>query len=718
MKAYSITPTLHLVEIEVPKTKAKPVPDTINHLWIYDRSGSMYGVLDGLTKDLVERSRDLTVGDTLSLGWFSGEGQYNWVVKGFKITGDAKDQASLETVIRKNKDTIGMTCFSEILADASKVTADLEDFNPNFALTFFSDGYPCVSNYSREIESIYSAIAKIEGKLTASLLVGYGDWYNKELMSDMATRLGGAVVHSTDLPSFSVSLKEFIEGSRESSPKITVDVPYEKYLGIFSVGERQMINVYKTNKGTINFTPSKKTKDSLFIITEKLTGKEEKVRDLDEMKSTNPFLKGIYGAACYLTQNTRTDLALEVLGAIGDVEVIDRVTNAFTLAEYGKAEKRILRAMARPGERFMEGQKVGYVPPRDAFCMVDLMNMLMSDESAMFYPYHDTFDYKKIGVPSVPREGYPKFQAEKNPACPINSLTWHDTHLNLSVKALIRGTVPLKAGCEKLGLAKNYPTQIFRNYSIVKDGTLNVTTLPISCGILSFDVMKDKGLIESGVRWHDGEVYSIDLTRVPIMNRAMADGKTSAKELCKNAMEEIRLQGELKALKFKLGEVEPQEDEKSLSVQAEKFLEEHGIVRGNFSPPVDLVASTDSYTAKEFEIKIKGCSNLPSVNAVTKKLSGKGKLTLSESLVYAGLEAFEKSPVKKSSAKLQAAWLEEAIEERKEALKEVRQDIQVTKFSVILGRRWFEEFSSRTENEIDVGSNHFTLSLKEVQVEI
>ena len=55
----------------------------INHIWIYDRSGSMEGTLAPLCKDIVEQAKLLKKGDTLTLCWFSGEGQNDCILKGF-----------------------------------------------------------------------------------------------------------------------------------------------------------------------------------------------------------------------------------------------------------------------------------------------------------------------------------------------------------------------------------------------------------------------------------------------------------------------------------------------------------------------------------------------------------------------------------------------------------------------------------------------------------
>ena len=51
-------------------------------------------------------------------------------------------------------------------------------------------------------------------------------------------------------------------------------------------------------------------------------------------------------------------------------------------------------------------------------------------------------------------------------------------------------------------------------------------------------------------------------------------------------------------------------------------------------------------------------------------------------------------------------------------LRRVRQDIQETKFAVLLGKRWFDEFSSRAENTIEVSGLKFTFVVSETKVPV
>jgi hypothetical protein len=143
MRYLKVKDNLYLFEQTVPQQEKSSKKETLNHIWIYDRSGSMYNLLSGLADDMIARSRTIPPGDTISLGWFSSDGgEFKFILKGFRVTED-RDYKAVEDAINNNKTTIGWTCFSEILLDTENVINDLAVISPNFALCFFTDGYPC-----------------------------------------------------------------------------------------------------------------------------------------------------------------------------------------------------------------------------------------------------------------------------------------------------------------------------------------------------------------------------------------------------------------------------------------------------------------------------------------------------------------------------------------------------------------------------------------------
>jgi hypothetical protein len=178
----------------------------------------------------------------------------------------------------------------------------------------------------------------------------------------------------------------------------------------------------------------------------------------------------------------------------------------------------------------------------------------------------------------------------------------------------------------------------------------------------------------------------------------------------------------LKSLKWYIKEEFNDEISKlsPLSEEQQKFLISNGIdlkQNGLFSPPIESIEATDFYIAKTFEIKIEKLSSLPSINKVIEKTKNSKPLTLSESIVNAGIEEYEKFK-KHNAIKYRKTFLEEKINEYKSEIYKLRSDIQKTKFVIILGKKNFDEFNSRDNNVLTVDGKTFTFVYGEEKIKI
>ena len=716
-KYLTIKDRLYLTQTEVVPTEqvTEEASGATNHIWIYDRSGSMYYVISQLIEDLIARAKQIPGGDTLTLGWFSSEGKFNFILKGFKIASDS-DYRILESVIRKNNYTIGLTCFSEILQATESVVEDLAIITDRFALCFFTDGYPVVSDYQKETDNIFKAIKKIEGKITASLLIGYGNYYNKPLMAQMAGALGGSLTHSEDLPKFNVALENFVQNVQSTEAKVSVKIPQTTEGDIFFSTNKAGVNVYAVDNNCINYPRAKgKGKNYLYCLTARKPDAQWKQLKFTDANVKNgkqeSMIKGAYAAAYILTQKTQTDVALEILGVLGDKALIDVTNNAFTNEEFGTVERRINEAITSAKKRFINGRDPKYLPKENSFCVLDALDLLMQDENASFYPTEPSFVYKRIGVPSVTKEGYPAFTADANVSCPFSSITWNETKLNLSVLVKIPGFIKLKRDYKKHGFTSNkFPTWIYRNYALVKDGFLNVPVLPMSMTWDSFKILKDAGLIEDTKVWSNIAVFSVHLDRIPIMNRAIAKGKTSATELFKKTFEAFKIKAHIKALKYLQEQKQPKQKISTtaftgLTETQVEFLGKNGITDNGFNPPKERLEATDYYFAKEFTVKMAKLSSLPKVSDVIAKVEASKKLTLKEELIQEGLV-------------LTTNDIPGKIKSLQRDLTTITSGIQRAKFAIVLGKKWFDEFESREDNTMTLDNITYSIGLKEKRVEI
>ena len=726
MSYVRINDNLFVTEQSVRNDNVVEKRNSVNHIWCYDRSGSMWGALKELTDQLVTLSKQIPKGDTLTIGWFSSEGQRNFMLKGFKISDDT-DYDVLEKTIRNNSTTVGLTCFSEILGDTKGVIEDLSVFSDTFSFHFFTDGYPVVSNTQREVDAIFTAIAGIKGKITSAMFVGYGYYYNKELMTKMAEKLGAMLIHSSMVPEYTDSITRLMELSGSASPRQDILPPVDNPIAVFTVTDQGVVVTSVDDEtGMVSVSPNGDRTTVYYVSTTAPEGDTQvQINPIDD-DDEQPMLTAMYAASLVLTQQMKTDVALEIMGGVGDKRFIDAITNSFTIDEYGATESKLEKAMLDRDNRFVNGQDTNYLPPNDAFCVFDVLSKLMEDDESSFLPYHPGFTYNKVSKPTVTNDDYAKFVADDNARCAMDDLVWNKSRLNLSVRAIINGTIDLKdvegTTANDVGLTGNYPVFVYRNYTFIKDGVINVKKFYVSTNHETRKYFEEKGIvIDSELADWDG-IYGLDISGLPAINRAMAEGNTSATNLCGWIKRENEIMGELKALKEAL-KVEFDSaspfDTKLISEQQKAFLEANGVdvdKGGVYSPKVDSVDTDDMYIAKSFAIKIKGLSSLPSVKKVVEKMSAGKNRTLSESVVEVGITKYTDFKDSTDDEDMRKLWLNKEIVKLKSELKGLRSNIQKTKFAIILGKKWFDEFESREDNVLMYEDWQFTFVLGEEKV--
>lgn len=717
MNYAKINDKLFLVEQPIPSDKplqevAKAEP--VNRIIIFDRSGSMGWTLRELYADIVKQVELMSDQDTLSLGWFSGLRENGWICKGLSVR-DNRDK--IASILQQHNYTIGLTCFSEITSSLESVINDLAPISKNFSLLFFTDGCPTVGG--NEEAKTTKALKAVADKIGASLFIGYGDYYNKSLMSEMAKSAGGALIHSSNIEEFNKYVAAFTSRTANVKPKKEVVLSENPIDGFAFTLNGKDVNLLEIEDGSKVFIGDE---SSVFFLTDKKPKTKKaviSVENIDLIEDRTNIAAAIYGASRAYVQMGNIQRALDCLAAAGDKKFIDDINNSYTVAEYGKVEGLLAEAAVNPKYRFVSGRKFNYIPKEDAFCILDLIDILAADTEAKFYPYHKSFSYKRIGKPSKPKDGYPKFVPEENAATSLGDFKWNTSRLNLGVLARINGTVGLGNEAANYGFANTYKTHVYRNYTLVKDGLLNVILLPASISKSTFDVLKSEGVISED-RYIPGNIYSLHLDAIPVINRKIAEGYTSAEKLCLNALEEKRHEAAQKVYKFYLDSFDEKvkHEQTILTAEQEEFLKNKGITKNGFNPPSESEEPTDFYFAKEFEVSVDGFKSLPKVADVEAKLDKGGKLTPSQELMAQYVNKY-RTETAGANAKTKVAWLNSQLANVKYELAKIRTDMQRSKFAVILAKKQFNELPKLEEkNSLTFGDVAYTISVKDTRVDL
>lgn len=680
-----------LVEASIPATAKKRGP--VGHIWILDVSGSMTYFLPELAENVILHSKNLLPGDTISIGWFSSEGMYRFFIKNLLVGGAAL--GVIEHAVRKECRARALTCFSEILEDASLVVDEMSPQASTFSLMFFTDGYPVVSDYDTELGKISAALLALNKKVHNAMFVGYGNYYNKKLLAEMSKTMGGLLVHSSALDEFSRPMGKFIENFGVTYVERTVP---ELPAFAFAIYNGTIITL-KVHGSRI-YAPEDCEK-IYCVLSQHPWGQRVPAARFPE--------EAFYAAALIFTKNLQTDRAIEIMTMIGDVHFVRLLNNSWTNLEYGRAESQLQNAAIDKELRFEDGKiSAGNMPTNHDISVFSVLELLSDDKDAYFYPFHGDFEYTRIGQRSFQEEGYPVFSYTDAPRCKFSDLVWNEKRLNLSIRAKIPGTIELDEYHAQFGFAgKAYNTYVWRNYTIIRDGFHNVRYLPVSVGDIAHVFLGDvlQPTDEKGI-------FLIDLWDLPLVTRHEVEA-VQAYSLCYAHLKRLKVKAYLKVLKYYRNKLDPDRKIKSDLLDDEQigYLMDLGVTRNGYSPPVVKDKPTDKYDIKEFVIKAAGLSSLPSVVSVLKKMEDPRRaLTRSAELVANGIVYYRGLPDQSLPA------LEQEIASLKQLAALDSYDIARAKFAVLVAKQWFSDLTTRENCVIMVDGVECKLDIKDAEV--
>lgn len=440
-------------------------------------------------------------------------------------------------------------------------------------------------------------------------------------------------------------------------------------------------------------------------------------------------------------------------------------TKALTVEESDR-EKELLRLQGELDEAWEEKKKARLITDEKERLKA------LDEASAKVLDISVKMDYI-IGMGSVQDVSFEPKDPEMG--YPIGSLTFNETRPNISVQVMIPGTVQLPVSDftevrETEGYGKNatvvkdsvlprvFETHIYRNYAVVKDGIKHSSLKCLPLGLTDNTV---KALLEAGVElpksrkiaiaahWYfDGvdsegrprkavkfdyvNMYYFDAKNMPVINRAMSK-KVSAKDFFYKVVELQNLKSSQKVVnKFvkDFSTFKGQAWKDLYGEDAVEWLKGLGITEGGYSPRTVQAETKDVYMAKEFKVSIAKCSSIPTINdtLINKVKTASKAPTLSESLCVPMLKKcmdFMESDVYLNSVDQKSianAWLMAESDYIKSRTRYLIKEIAKTKFTIMVGHTWFEEFDSLDQNTMDVEFNGQVFSckaeLRDIEVKI
>jgi len=783
MSSYKVSDGLFLVRQPVAKVAApaKPAETPVNHIVVIDCSGSMYGELPKIREQLKKKLPKL-IGDkdTLSVIWFSGRGEFGALLEAEPVATLA-DLADVNKAIDRWLKPVGLTGFKEPLEEVSKLIDRVAKKNKAvFSLFFMSDG--CDNQWSRA--DILKTVEKAAGGLSSATFVEYGYYADRPLLTAMAEKAGGQLIFAEHFDKYQPAFEAIMSKKLSGAPRIEVKVPGGTVGGFAYALADGDLTTYAVEEGKVQ-VPEDTT--SLWWLSpfDPMNGKSPDagalVKDFAKSGKDTEIIAPLYAAVSLYSVRMKPETVFPLLKCLGDVAFIEQFSTCFGKQKYSEYMDASKAAAFDVKARFTKGYDPNKVPADDAYTVLDLLQLLSSDDTNRVLLDHPEFKYARIGRGRIDADEVmteeeqvkvaeitKKMAGEKNASkikalqeelaaltankpealkfeadpvsdgYPISSLTYNEDRPNISMLVRKTGKVDLskRLPAEFKGkVPDSFPTFIFRNYAVVKDGLVNIEKLPVrvtketanKLATLLPEEAKPSKLTVAG----DYVEGVINLRALPVINRRMVKA-ASAKVLFEEqfALESARAaQKVFKAYRDeKVAKKESASFKLTYGEAAAEWLKNQGFTDySGFGPKVVQAEATDFYMGKELSVSIKGLSSLPKVADVKAKMGGKMTPGIAlmapyvkEVEAWLASDAYTKAPNKDEAF---ISWIDGKAKESINKARQFIYEIACIKFAIVVGQVWFSEFASLDENSmtLDFGDLKGVLckvDMKEIQVKI
>jgi hypothetical protein len=775
---YPVASDLFLVSQQVSKTEeAKPAaPPPTNHIVCIDCSGSMYSDLPRLRDGLKNRLPSL-IGekDTLSIIWFSGRGEHGVLIEAEPVA-TLTDLSNVNKAIDRWINCVGLTGFKEPIEDVAQVAERVAKKRPGTvcSLIFMSDGGD--NQWSRP--DILKAMEKAAKGLASTTIVEYGYYADRTLLAQMAEKAGGALIFARDFGSYVPAFEGALQKKPAGAKRVEVAIGGDPVGGfVYALVDNDLIT-YAVEGGKVTVPEGL---SRLYYLSPSMVGgtRGGEITTIAKGPASDEHgaINAAYAAVSLFSVRMKPDVVYPLLKSLGDVAFIERFSTCFGKPKYSEFMDLAKQAAFGKG-RFTKGYDPSRVPREDAFTVLDLLEILTETDENRVLLDDPAFKYNPIGrgrvdasetfsaAETAEMEAIQKAMAGEKDAkkvkelsarlaaltaskgealkfvatpapdgYSVSSLNFHEERPNISFLVRKTGTVDISSRLTpelKGKLPEVFPTFIYRNYAVVKDGMGNIDRLPVK---LSADSMaKIDAAVKDGRApadiWAAPNVINVGI--LPVVNRKMTKA-VSAKTLFEAEYELAKARGAQKVYNTIKKEKFPRKSEgfeTQYGADAAKWLKEQGFTDySGFGPKVVQAEAKDVYMAKELSVSLKGLSTIPSLKEAKEKIA-KGKVTASVQLMKPAIDNVEtflaSEGYKKASDaekdKLFEAWIDANAKATTTWVRALLHNIARLKFGVVVGQVWFSEFSSIEENTmtlaLDGGTVEAKVEMKEVEQKI
>lgn len=753
--------TLFLNRVAVPSVAPVMADPAITHIFIGDISGSMSDSLSKMRTQLKLKLPTL-VGerDTVTIIVFSGRSQVYTICEDMPVR-TMKDLSELHDKIDRFVRPVGLTGFKEPLQAAAACQQRISTLRPDavFSLFFMSDGFD--NQWSKS--EILTAAQSLN--VHSATVVEYGYYADRKLLSEMASVWGGELVYAENFDRYAPAFEIALQKRVNAAPKQAIKLQSAPLFGVAFGMDADSLYTFKPNdNGEVLVPPHL---PEVFYL-----GAQQDGFKLDPLID-----EALYAALSVFATRMQPKIMYAILRKLGDVAFIRQFQACFGKTRYGDFQEAAKEAVFNRAKRFIDGYDLNAVPSDNIMTVLELLELLADDKSTRLLLDDPQFVYKRIGrkresaattitdtekaklraaFDEALDSGDPAKLAEVQAAIdavskskvelkfealpeangyPTRGIKYSSTRANVTMGVTKRGYVDVSS----LGLTSRilqqvgkFATRIYRDYALVKDGIVNVPTLPVQVSDQTIRHLHRAiagGRLPASAIEVNGYTVILHLDQLPVINQAMVES-ASATDLITMEYQMYRHQANRKVYKYFLDLWYPADKGADFAElygpeDAAKLVAA-GITPSGFNPKSVAGEASDVYMAKELKVSLAGLSSHPKVTEAIDALDGKGKATPAKSLMFDAINIVRSMPAPSPEHPDWAdkALLELAIEKEDEAVQALMAKVARIKCAIVIGQTWFVEAGDegmeveKFSATIDGVTVNATITQREIEVEI
>jgi len=631
------------------------ISHSVHRIFCIDCSGSMSGSLGDLRTQLKNKiSKMIQPDDFFTLIWFSGRGQFGTIFEHLSIN-DIKDLSSVHQSIDRYIKSVGSTGFVEPIRLCKTLS---EKYNETSQVFFMSDG----GENSWPLDECEKAFQEMEG--IPMVIVEYQYYCDRVFLKRLAELSSGVSIFNEDFESFDETFDIYMKNKVSSLRHL------DTTQNVIYFDETNLV-VKKPVNGIVKIPDHI---DTVWKVDE-----QPFVFDSQEREKTCSLVKHVYMTMLYALQTKNPLLAGQCCETLGDVYLSRMYASCFSKQDYSKLSQHITQCIFDPvNYAFKNGVDLSYKAKDDAFNIIELLQLVSSDTKSRFYPYKTPVQYNRVSKET---------NKEKNTFIPNRELgskfrlVYNQSRANISM------------GCEIYGHQENEDDEkiisvsAYRNYTVLKDGIKNMNILPFSLSEKTFDKLVEEGCLPPGQSYKRGEIYLVDLSNLPVVNRHFVLSPISSVEFCRHHINLYRHKAFLKYIGSVKKSLEEKEEESEKSVYEREEKEEKKEEK-----------ERDFYVAPELQVKISKCSSIPTINQkLFDKLNSSSKLTLSESILLSIHKKYTEECTAMTKDE-KRNWLDREEKVQKENVFRITSIVEQAKMALLIGRVWFNDCEDDVHN--------------------